>query len=126
MKKFLSGAVIAAGVLMAQGMYAPEEVSGLIDHVHEDLNRAYPDGWKFSKSDHNRLNDAEKDLREFSNKWSKNRFDKGQLNGAISKIQHVVDQNHMPPDDRNALDSDLSQLVRMREAYDRHEIGYQH
>jgi hypothetical protein len=111
---------------MAQGMYAPEEVSSLIDHVHEDLNRAYPDGWKFSKSDRNRLNDAEKDLREFSNKWSKNRFDKGQLNGAISKIQHVVDQNHMPPDDRNALDNDISQLVRMREAYDRHEIGYQH
>ncbi len=128
MKKFLSGVVVSAALLMAQppAMYAPDEVSGLIDRVHADLNQAYPDGWKFSKGDRNRLNDAEKELREFSQKWYKGKFDKGELNDAISHVQKVVNDNHMPAADRNQLDNDLGQLRAMREAYDRHEIGYQH
>lgn len=134
MKRFLSGVAATAALLILGGLaqaqpapgtrYAPDEVSGLIDHVHADLNQSYADGWKFTGGDRNRLNDAEKDLREFSKKWYKGKFDKGQLDGAISKIQHIVDQNHMPPADRNQLDDDLGQLRSMREAYDRHEIGW--
>lgn len=128
MYKLVLAAMLSMAVGFAQdvprGMYAPDEVSGLIDHVHADLNRSYADGWKFTKGDRNRLNDAEKELREFSAKWSKGRFDKGELDDAISRIQKVVNDNHMPPEDRNTLDEDLGQLRRMREAYDRHEIGY--
>ena len=136
MKRYLTGALVGTalfvfgGLAQAQpgprGMYAPDEVSGLIDRVHADLNRSYEDGWKFTNGDRNRLNDAEKELREFSKKWSRGRFDKGQLDDAISRIQHVVDNNHMPPVDRTTLDEDLGQLRQMREAYNRHEIGYQH
>jgi hypothetical protein len=133
MKSFLSGAAIAAGLLMAGGLaqaqpeqqrgsYTPDAVSGLIDRVHGDLNASYADGWKFTGGDRSRLNEAEKQLREFAKKWDKGHFDKGQLDGAISRIQHVVDSNHMPPGDRNQLDDDLGQLRHMRESYDKHEI----
>jgi predicted Zn-dependent protease len=132
MQRLLSVAAMAAGLLLCggwaqaqpgqRGTYTPDAVSGLIDRVHADLNQSYADGWKFTGGDRNRLNDAEKELREFSKKWDKGHFDKGELNDAISRIQRVVDQNHMPPVDRNQLDEDLGQLRRMREAFDRHEI----
>ncbi len=105
-------------------MYAPSAVNTLIERVHTDLNQSYSDGWRFGGADRHRLNDAEKQLREFARKWDHGKFDKGELNDAISKIQHVVDDNHMPGPDRSALDNDLGQLRNMREAYDRHEIGY--
>jgi hypothetical protein len=124
---------IIAGALLAiappahaqfgpQNHYGPSEVSGLIDRVHEDLNHAYG-VWHFSDSDRDRLNNAEKQLREFASKWSEAKFDKGELNSAIDAIQHVLDNNRLPQEQRDALSDDVTQLRRMREAYDRHEIG---
>ncbi len=106
--------------------YAPSEVNGLIDRVHADLNQAYGGGWHFTSSDRKRLDEAEHQLRDFARKWGHGKFDKGQLDDAISKVQHVLDNNHMPPQSRDAIDSDVAQLRAMREAYDRHEIGYSH
>ncbi len=105
------------------GMYEPRSVSGVIDRVHADLNRSY-EGWRFSKGDRKRLDNAEHKLRDFAKKWDRGRFDKGELDEAISSIQHVVDDNRMPDRDRRALFEDLDQLRGMREAYNRHEIGY--
>lgn len=105
-----------------ENRYQPSEVSALIDRVHEDLNHAYG-VWHFSDSDRNRLNNAEKQLREFADKWSKAKFDKGELDSAIGAIQHVLDNNRMPQEQRDALSDDIARLRRMREAYDRHEIG---
>src|SRR6476619_6542946 len=87
------------------GMYEPRSVSGVIDRVHADLNRSY-EGWRFSKSDRKRLDHAEHNLRDFANKWYRGRFDKGELDEAISSIQHVVDNNRMPDRDRRALFED--------------------
>ena len=133
MQRLLSGILIAAsfgilgGIAHAQfgprGMYEPRSVSALIDRVHSDLNRAY-EGWRFSHSDRKRLDNAEHELREFAKKWDRGRFSKGELDDAIASIQHVVDNNHMPARDRDALYDDLARLRGMREAYDRHEIGY--
>jgi hypothetical protein len=103
--------------------YEPGSVSALIDRVHSDLNRAYG-AWQFSGGDRKRLNHAEKELRDFSGKWNRGRFDKGELDDAISSVQHVLDNNHLPPGERRALSEDLDQLRGMRESYDRHEIGY--
>jgi len=36
----------------------------------------------------------------------------------------VVDNNHLSGRERDALYNDLDQLRNMREAYNRHEIGY--
>jgi hypothetical protein len=93
----------------------------VLDTRRTDLNHAYG-VWHFSDDDRNRLNHAEKDLREFVQKWQNGKFDKGQLDGAIDAVQHVLDNNKMPVQERDVLSDDLSQLRKMREAHDRHEI----
>jgi hypothetical protein len=113
--------------LMAQfgpeNRYSPASVDALVDRVHSDLNHAYS-AWHFSDADRDRLNHAEKQLREFSRKWDQAHFDKGNLDSSIEAIQHVLDNNKLPSQDRDALSDDVTQLRRMRDAYDRHEIGY--
>jgi hypothetical protein len=101
--------------------YDSRAVSDLVDRVHADLNRAYG-VHHFSGDDRDRLNHAEKELREFAQKWDRGKFDKGQLDDAISAIQHALDNNKMPPERRDAIAYDVSQLRRMREAYDHREI----
>jgi hypothetical protein len=105
------------------GRYRPDAVSALIDRVHEDLNRGYG-VWHLSHRDHDRLNHAERQLRDFARHWSAGRFDKANLDGAIGAVQHVLNDNHLSGRERDALWNDAEELRRMREAYDRHEIGY--
>jgi hypothetical protein len=123
---FIAAAVMVAGTAYGQfgtdNRYSPTEVSALVDRVHEDLNHAYG-VWHFSGSDRDRLNKAEKELREFAQKWSKGKFDKGDLDDAIEAIQHVLDDNKLPQESRDALSDDVGRLRRMREAYNHHEIG---
>jgi hypothetical protein len=104
-----------------ENRYNPTQVSALIDRVHEDLNHAYG-AWKFSDADRDRLNKAEKQLREFAQKWNQAKFDKGELDDAVAGIQHVLDNNKLPVASRDALGDDVGQLRQMREAYDRGEI----
>jgi hypothetical protein len=104
------------------GPYQPDSVSALIDHVHEDLNHGYS-VWHLSRRDRDRLNHAESQLRNFSAEWRKGKFDKGNLDDAIGDTQHILDRNHLSGAERDALWSDVEQLRKMREAYDRHEIG---
>jgi len=122
-----AGMFLAGTVALAQygpeGRYAPDRVSELVRRVHMDLNRGYHAGWNFNGGDRGRLDNAERQLREFAQKWHRGRFDKGELDDAIGSIQHVVDNNHMSGRERDALWEDLGALRRMREAYDRHEIG---
>jgi hypothetical protein len=121
----LVGATLSYAQFESEPRYDAGSVSVLVDRVHTDLNNAYG-RFHFSNGDRNRLNKAEKELREFSQKWQGGRFDKGQLDDSIASIQHVLDDNKMKHDDRNALDEDISQLRKMREAYDRHEIEGAH
>jgi hypothetical protein len=133
MQRLVTGALITGALLIfgtlgqaqygPQGRYEPRSVSGLVNQVHMDLNRAYQ-GWRFSHDDRKRLERADRNLRDFARKWHRRRFDKDELDEAIESIQSVVDHNRMPPRDRDALYGDLAQLRGMREAYDRHEIGY--
>jgi len=102
--------------------YEPSAVDTLIDRVHSDLDHAYG-SFHFSNGDRDRLNKAEKQLRDFAKQWRANHFDKGELDDAISSVQHVLDNNRLPQDSREALSDDVGQLRQMREAYDRHEIG---
>ncbi len=134
MKRLMIAVLVAGGLSVAaltpmahaqfgpENRYGPSAVSALIDRVHQDLNHAYG-VWHFSDSDRGRLNNAEKQLREFADKWSKAKFDKGELDDAIQAIQHVLDNNRLPQESRDAISDDLTQLRRMREAYDHHEIG---
>ena len=121
--------LVAATLTYAQFGSEPKydsgTVSALVDKVHADLNHAYG-AWHFSSGDRDRLNRAEKELREFAQKWRGGKFNKGELDGAIGSIQHVLDKNKMPPQERDAISDDLSQLRKMREAFDHHEIEGAH
>jgi hypothetical protein len=123
-------AIMVAGIALTLGpvvnaqfgpRYDAKAVSDLVDRVHTDLDRAYG-VHHFSGEDRDRLNHAEKELREFAQKWDRGKFDKGQLDDAISAIQHTLDNNKMPPENRDAISYDVSQLRKMREAYDHHDI----
>ncbi len=106
-----------------EGRYRPEAVSALIGRVHEDLDRGYA-VWHLHGGDRARLTHAERQLRNFAEHWQHRRFDKANLDGAIGSIQHVIDDNHLAGRERDALWRDVEELRHMREAYDRHEIGY--
>ncbi len=105
-----------------EGRYRPEAVAGIIDHVHQDLIRGYA-VWHLGKGDRDRLNHAERQLRDFANHWQHGKFDRANLNGAMADVQKVIDDNHLSGRERDALWNDIEELRRMREAYDRHEIG---
>jgi hypothetical protein len=88
MSRFIT-IVFAAGMLLVCGpvahaqfdsgpRYDAHSVSALVDRVHTDLDRAYG-VWHFSKDDRERLNHAEKELREFAQTWDKGKFDVGRL-----------------------------------------------
>jgi hypothetical protein len=113
--------LLAQAQFAPRAQYSPSSVSNLVDQVHQDLNRAYG-AFHFTHGDRDRLNHAEKELREFSLKWERGSFDKGELDDAIGSLQHVLDNNHLPLGDRDALSGDVNQLQRMRDAYNRHEI----
>jgi hypothetical protein len=123
----MTAALLLGGAAITNAQFGPEPrydastVSALVDRVHTDLNHAYG-VWHFSSGDRDRLNHSEKELREFAKKWEDGKFDKGQLDGAIDSVQHVLDDNKMPVQDRDAISEDISQLRKMREAHDRHEI----
>ena len=131
--KYLLAVTVAIGLLTGISRaqfgpgpkYEPSEVTALVDRVHNDLNHAYS-VFHFSGDDRERLNRAEKESREFAQKWAKGNFDKGQLDDVISSIQHVLDNNKLPADARDSIANDVAQLRSMREAYDHHEIGGTH
>jgi hypothetical protein len=106
----------------AGGPYQPDSVTATVDRVHADLNRGYGE-WKIKKDDRERLNKAAKQLREFEHDWRKGKFNKDELDESIRAIQHVLDENHLRGEARDAVFSAVQELRRMREAYDRHEIG---
>src|SRR5258708_18776476 len=133
MGRFLATIAFVVFVLFAQGpvaraqfeggaRYDGRSVSALVDRVHTDLDHAYRVR-HFSNDDRERLNRAEKELREFAQTWDKGKFDVGRLDNAIGGIQHVLDSNKLPESDRAAISDDVTQLHRMREAYKNHDIG---
>ena len=103
--------------------YRPNAVSALVDRVHGDLDRGYR-VWHLSHDDQDRLTHAEHQLRDFANRWNRGKFDKDKLDDSISAVQHVINNNHLAGRERDELWGDVEQLRQMREAYDRHEIGY--
>ena len=117
-----SGLVLHAQYGRPGGPYQPESVSALVDRVHDDLNHGY-NVWHLREDDRDRLNKAEHQLRDFAKAWRNGKFDKGELDEAISGVQHVLDKNRLSGRERDDLWNDVESLRRMREAYDRHEIG---
>lgn len=124
----LAAVVLFGGGMLLQAQFAPPvaydaaSVDSLVRQTQLDLNSAYGRYHFVAHGDRDRLNHAEKELREFSAKWDGGHFDKGELDDAISAIQRVLNNNPLHVGERDALTSDISQLRRMREAYNRNEI----
>jgi hypothetical protein len=129
LRGFLGGLILVTLTVSGQaqfgpeGRYRPERVSALIDRVHADLNQGYA-VWHLRHGDRERLTHAERQLRDFAKHWEHGKFDKGNLDGSIGDVQKVIDDNHLSGRERDALWNDVEELRRMREAFDRHEIGY--
>lgn len=122
-----AAALLLVSSLAANAQFAPpaeytsSSVNALVNQVQYDLNAAYGN-FHTPKGDRDRLNDAEKHLTRFSNIWSRGSFNEGELQDVISHIQHVLNKNELPVADRDALTRDMTQLRRMGEAYQHHEI----
>jgi hypothetical protein len=104
----LAGRPLAHAQFDGGPRYDAHSVSALVDRVHTDLDHAYRVR-HFSNDDRERLNHAEKELREFAQTWDKGKFDVGRLDDAISSIQHVLDENKLPESERSAISDDVTQ-----------------
>src|SRR6516162_4213689 len=98
--------VLAACVAVARaqygpdGDYMPDRVDALVERVHADLNHGYA-VWRLSDGDRDRLNHAERELREFAKQWRRRKFDKDKLDDSIAAVQHVLDNNHLKGRERD-------------------------
>jgi hypothetical protein len=116
------GSIAEAQFGPSHGRYQPESVAALIERVHVDLDRGYG-VWHLRHGDRERLNHSEHQLRDFAKHWERGKFDRGNLDHAIGDIQKVINDNHLSGRERDALWNDVEELRRMRQAYDRHELG---
>ncbi|HEX4134235.1 MAG TPA: hypothetical protein VHY84_06405 [Bryobacteraceae bacterium] len=101
---------------------------GMFDKARMDLDRAsaYPYA---SRSDRKRFDEARGKLFDFESRFDQGRYDKHQLNGAIDRIQHVVESNSLDPRERGSLSDDLRRMRDYREFRNHHgerdyEYGY--
>jgi len=86
----------------------------LFDRARMDLDRA--SGYPYaSKGDRKRFDDARGKLYDFQIRFDQGRYDKHCLDGAIDRIQHVVESNSLAPGDRGALSDDLRRMKDYRE-----------
>jgi hypothetical protein len=92
---------------------------GLFDRARMDLDRAsaYPYA---SHADRKRFDEARGKLFDFESRFDQGRYDKHELDGAIDRIQHVVNSNSLDPRDRGALADDLRRMRDYREFRSHH------
>lgn len=61
-----------------------------------------------------RIENAQRHLREFDRDLSRGRYDNGRMDEAIDDVHNVVRNNNLPPRERDILDDDLRQLRELR------------
>jgi hypothetical protein len=103
--------------------YARQDRS-LFDKARMDLDRAsaYPYA---SRADRKRFDEARSKLFDFESRFDQGRYEKHELDGAIDRLQHVVESNSLDPKDRGSLSDDLRRMRDYREFRNHHgEYGY--
>jgi hypothetical protein len=96
--------------------------AGLIDRVLRDLDRARSDR-EAERHEHNRFDQARRNLLRFEDNWSRGRFDKDRLDGAIDDLHHLSASDHLRRRDRDILARDMQALRDFRASAGRYE-GY--
>jgi hypothetical protein len=99
---------------------------GMFDKARMDLEHAsaYPYA---SPADRKRFDEARGKLFDFEIRFDQGRYDKHELDGAIDRIQHVVNSNSLDPRDRGVLSDDLRRMRDYREFRNHrgeYEYGY--
>ncbi len=92
---------------------------GLFDKARMDLDRAsaYPYA---SRGDRKRYDEARSRLFDFESRFDQGRYDKHELDGAIDRLQHVVESNSLNPRDKESLADDLRRMRDYREFRNHH------
>jgi hypothetical protein len=92
---------------------------GVFDKTRMDLDRAsaYPYA---SRSDRKRFDEARGKLFDFESRFDQGRYDRHELDGAIDRLQHVVESNSLDPRDRGSLSDDLRRMRDYREFRNHH------
>jgi hypothetical protein len=92
---------------------------GVFDRARMDLDRAsaYPYA---SHADRKRFDEARSKLFDFESRFDQGRYGRHELDGAIDRIQHVVNSNSLDPRDRGALADDLRRMRDYREFRNHH------
>ncbi len=85
----------------------------LIDRVLSDLDRGGASAW-VDHHERKHFEQARRDLLRFEDNWSRGRFDKDRLDGAIDNIHHLVDSSQLHPAVRQALSRDMWELRDFR------------
>ena len=88
------------------GSWGPE----LWDRVRADLDRTAFDIY----GSHRRIDHARQEVNDVERQLSRGRFDKDEMDEAISAVQHVVDSNGIPQLDRSVLWRDLDRMREFR------------
>lgn len=90
----------------------------VVARVQSDLQRAAQSPAVHGK-DRERYDNAMRHLSQFDRDLTRGKFDKGKLNTAIEDVKHVVENNTLAVEDRDALREDLARLRDLRAAYER-------
>jgi len=92
---------------------------GLFDKTRMDLERA--SAYRYaSHSDRKRFDEARSKLFDFESRFDQGRYDRHELDGAIDRLQHVVESNSLDPRDRGSLSDDLRRMRDYREFRNHH------
>jgi len=82
---------------------------GLFDRVRSDLDRA--GSYRYaSRADQKRFDEARRELFDFESRFDRGRYDRHELDQAISRIEKVVSHNSLDPRSRAALEDDLRRM----------------
>jgi hypothetical protein len=116
MRRLMTATLFASSIWSAgaraqyQPPYGYRDYGGgdLFDRVEADLDRVAAASY-WNSGDRHRINKVREELGEFQRGGRRH-----ELNDAIGALQKVVNDNRMPPRDREILASDLNQMRDFR------------
>ncbi len=81
----------------------------VFDRARMDLDRAsnYPYA---SRADRKRFDEARRDLYDFTARFDQGLYERHQLDHAIDRMDRVIRENSLSPQDRGAIEDDLRRM----------------
>jgi len=88
----------------------------MFDRTREDLDHVQDVA--FAKKDEHRIVDTKKEITELQDKMAAGKYDEGKLDDVINRLEKVVADNRLAPNDRDMLNDDLSRARDYRAHHD--------